>query len=232
MEASALRASLAALPSLLLDFVYPPFCLVCDGRLPRGEDLVCDGCWGRATEEGPGRTRHLADGVVAYSAFHPTPTAFSILHEGKYSGRRTLVERLAALLAARARRWPAVVATGAFVPVPLHPVRARARGYNQSAILAAALAAAMGAAVADDLIVRSRDTRPQARLADDARATNVRGAFRLAGPRGRARSQPRPRVPERVAIVDDVVTSGATALECAALLREAGAREVDVVSLL
>ena len=194
---------------------------------------MCDGCWGRATEEGPGRTRRLADGVVAYSAFHPTPTAFSILHEGKYSGRRTLVERLAALLAARARRWPAVVAAGAFVPVPLHPVRARARGYNQSAILAAALAAATGAAVADDLIVRSRDTRPQARLADDARATNVRGAFRLAGrARPRALAIRAARVPERVAIVDDVVTSGATALECAALLREAGAREVDVVSLL
>jgi ComF family protein len=226
VEATALRSRLAAVSSLLLDFVYPPFCLACDGRIPRGEDLVCEDCWRAAAPEPRPRARPLEEGVVAHAVLAANPSIFSILHEAKYRGRRSLLDRLARVLAAEAGRWPAVREAGLFVPVPLHSARARSRGFNQSEVLAAAAARAVGAAMSARFLERRRDTRPQAQLAEHKRAANVRGAFRVA-------RRPRPTaLPARVVVVDDVVTSGATALECVRLLRGAGAAEVHVLSLL
>ena len=102
------------------------------------------------------------------------------------------------------------------MPVPLHPARARARGYDQSALLAARVTRRTGVPVTGALR-RIRPTRPQVELDRSHRVRNVRGAFVAeAGPlRGR-----------RVAIVDDVTTTGATCLAAAAAARAAGARDV------
>ncbi|MFN0150680.1 MAG: ComF family protein [bacterium] len=225
MDAAAIPLGVARAASLLLDVVYPPFCLVCDGALPRGEDLVCEACWDEAAGTPSLRTRMLAEGVSAHAVFAPNPTLFSILHAAKYHGRRSLLDRLSGALAEVAGEALPLRAITVFVPVPLHSARARARGYNQSATLAIAAARALGVGCDERLLERRRETRPQAQLPDDARAMNVRGAFRL------ARHAADFTIPACIAVVDDVVTSGATALECAGLLRAAGAREVHVLSL-
>ena len=109
------------------------------------------------------------------------------------------------------------------VPVPLHWTRLFARRYNQAGLLAHAIHDAGGPPVAPDWLVRRRRTQSQGRLGPLARARNVRGAFRL-----RAR---RDVLGKRLVIVDDVLTTGATAEECARVLRREGAQFVGVLTL-
>jgi ComF family protein len=104
------------------------------------------------------------------------------------------------------------------VPVPLAPRRYRERGYDQAGELALAIRHCTGVAVKTDVVIRQRETAEQAGLDRRARRKNVRGAFRAVAPL-RARS---------VAILDDVVTTGSTARELAAVLLQAGAEHVEV----
>jgi len=108
------------------------------------------------------------------------------------------------------------------VPVPLHPARKRERGYNQAELLAGELARRSGLEVVADALVRRRDTRSQTGLSAAGRRQNVRGAFVV-----RRRGRVAGRV---VVLVDDVVTTGATAMACARALSEAGAVEVRLLT--
>ena len=110
-------------------------------------------------------------------------------------------------------------------PVPLHRWRLLVRRYNQSALLATAVARASDARLAVDLLVRRRYTPQQGRLSRLGRRRNVRGAFAL---------HPfwRDTLPgKRVLLIDDVLTTGATVEECGRVLRRQGAAGVDVLTL-
>jgi ComF family protein len=112
------------------------------------------------------------------------------------------------------------------VPVPLHRWRLLRRGYNQSALLARALAKASGRRFAPDLLQRVRATASQQGLSGDQRRRNVGlNAFRI-HPWRRAGLEGR-----RVLLVDDVLTTGATAGACARVLRRGGASAVDLLTL-
>jgi ComF family protein len=113
-------------------------------------------------------------------------------------------------------------APAVLVPVPLHPRRLRERGFNQSELLAQALGRRSGLVVAPEALVRRKETPPQTGLTAAARRSNVSGAFTV-----RRRSRVAGRV---VVLVDDVVTTGATARACAAALRAAGTTEVRLVT--
>ena len=110
------------------------------------------------------------------------------------------------------------------VPVPLHPARQRTRGFNQAMEIARPLSARLGVALAPRLVSRVKPTPPQTALRSPAdRRHNVRGAFTInTKPMGAL---------GHVAIVDDVVTTGATSVELARTLRRAGAERVDLWSV-
>lgn len=108
------------------------------------------------------------------------------------------------------------------VPVPLHWIRRLRRGYNQSAAVACGVADGLGIPVAE-MLCRIRPTPRQSARSATERAANVRDAFQL---RTRARVRG-----ERVLLVDDVLTTGATADACAAVLRAGGAAQVWVAVL-
>jgi ComF family protein len=122
--------------------------------------------------------------------------------------------------------WPRDVVDerGAVVPVPLAPARRRERGYNQSALLAAALGTRWKVPVLAEALSRERATRSQTELTPEQRVGNVAGSFRLA-------SQCRDRIRgEHIVLVDDVVTTAATLNECARVLFEGGARIISYVT--
>ncbi|KZC34712.1 competence protein ComF [Rhodanobacter sp. FW510-R12] len=108
------------------------------------------------------------------------------------------------------------------LPVPLHHSRLRRRGYNQALELARSLARASGVPLRHDALLRRRSTTAQTELDALARRRNVHGAFALR--EGVA-------LPAHVALLDDVMTTGATLAECARVLRRAGVQRIDVWAL-
>ncbi len=107
------------------------------------------------------------------------------------------------------------------VPIPLHWRRRLSRGFNQSELITRALHEITGHPVTH-LIQRRRFTTPQAKLSGQERVTNVAGAFRV---------QSGIKVPIRVILVDDVITTGSTIRECAEVLRAAGVQKITAVAL-
>jgi ComF family protein len=145
------------------------------------------------------------------------------LHAFKFRGRRALAAPLGDLLAELAPPVLPGPAADLLVPVPLHPRRERERGFNQALLLARRLGRVWARQVGGDVLVRSVATRPQTDLSADERRANVRGAFVLRHPEAVAG--------RHVVLVDDIMTTGATAAECAACLRRAGAASVGVLTV-
>jgi ComF family protein len=134
------------------------------------------------------------------------------------------------------------------VPVPLHADRLRERGYNQALELSKVLAREFSIPLAAQMLTRTRATPAQANLDAKTRRTNLRGAFEYAENRDAGidpKAQPHAvrsavqsdrslyssRPPDHVAIIDDVMTTGATLRECARTLKRAGVGRVDVWAL-
>jgi ComF family protein len=109
------------------------------------------------------------------------------------------------------------------VPVPLSPRRLRSRGYNQSVLLMSMIASCLGIRPLPAALLRVRDPGPQAGRGRHERQVSVEACF-LAGSRTRVAGL-------HVLLVDDVVTTGATASECARVLKEAGATRVDAIAV-
>ncbi len=144
-----------------------------------------------------------------------------LIADFKFHGRVELARALAGLLAT-AVRAAAVPLPQLVLPVPLAAERLRERGYNQAWVLARLLAAALGLAADAELLQRPIATAHQAQLDRAQRRRNLHGAF-MVDPRRRTALQGR-----RAALVDDVMTTGTTAREAAAVLLRAGAAAVDI----
>lgn len=139
----------------------------------------------------------------------------------KFKDKQRLARPLSALMREFAQREMDVEDYDFLIPVPLHRVRERARGFNQSRLLAQEIVSAFPRARVDESLMRTRPTRVQSRAKSDAeRQANVRGAFALAGG-GQLRNR-------AVLLIDDVVTTGETVSECAKTLRAEGVSVVDV----
>lgn len=221
--------SLKAAARALADVLYPPLCLGCEARLPGSVLPLCPACLRSLPRAEPGLLRGRLDRLPEASFGHVSAlwlfdeggTLQKIQHAIKYSNRPTLGLRLGRLVGEALREadrpTPDLV-----VPVPLHRPRQLERGYNQSERLAAGLAETLGAPLRTELLERTRPTRSQISLSQSARWENVAGAFGL-GPGADLAGQ-------RVLLVDDVFTTGATAAAAAAPLRQAGAT-VDLAVL-
>ncbi|HEV8598470.1 MAG TPA: phosphoribosyltransferase family protein [Gemmatimonadales bacterium] len=137
------------------------------------------------------------------------------VHLLKYEGWWRVSESMATAIC----RWLSFERGIALIPIPLGAARLRSRGYNQSAVLAEALAKRLGVPVASAVLTRSRETTTQTALTPEARRANLAGAFVA-----------RTRAPARSVLVDDVFTTGATLLEAATALLAAGAETVSGVT--
>jgi ComF family protein len=216
----------------LLELVYPPRCAACGESADGGP--FCAACADAVDPVPPGCARCAQPGPDALcGACQAAPPAFDAVRAGallggpladaihalKYGNRPALARPLGAWLAARAPLDPGA----AVLSIPLARGRRAERGYDQAALLADHLARASGAAGRRlrTALRRVRETPPQVGRTREERARNVEGAFQatdaVAG--------------RDVVLVDDVVTTGATADAAAAAIRRAGARSVVVVAL-
>jgi len=190
-------------------------CAACDADLPRLAGPRCPRC-ALASPAGEVCGRCLAqppayDATLAALAYEfPADVLVQAL---KFRGELALAPLLAALLTQRIAPGTRV---DCILPVPLSAARLRSRGFNQAQEIARHVAAATGSRLEPRLAERSRDTAPQIDLPHAERSRNVRGAFRCA----------RALEGAEVALVDDVMTTGATLDELAATLKRAGAARV------
>lgn len=205
VEGGAYR-QLCAHCARLLGFIREPCCSACGHPLPTapGEARDCPHCSDPAPAHGGARAAVLLRGP-----------ARDLLHELKYRGGRHLLGDAEEIF----RRSPLLrehVRGAVLVPVPLHPRKRRERGFNQSELLAAALARALGGnPPVEKLLRRVVDTPSQTRLGRRARRENLKNAFALCRGVRLDRSL-------RYILVDDVFTTGATLEGCARILRQAG----------
>ena len=128
-------------------------------------------------------------------------------------------EFLAEVFIRGAHDWFCEHPADALVAVPLFPVKERQRGFNQAERLGRALSKAAGVPLSGRVLERTTDTRTQTRLSRSERAENVRRAFALKGHLSAIKDR-------RIVLVDDVLTTGATANAAARVLRRHGAAEV------
>lgn len=239
---SALFAAGRRIGGGLLDLVLPPVCSACGTPVERAHAL-CATCWAslRPIERphcerlgipfgydiGPGAlsAEAIADPPVferARAAVLWEGVARDLVHALKYRDR-TETARLVGRLTARAGA-ELLADADLLVPMPLHRTRLWTRKYNQAALIALEIGRASGVAVDAGALLRIKATRPQVGLGDAERRANVRGAFRV----------PTAKAPviagRRVVLVDDVLTTGATASAATRALKRAGAVRVDVLT--
>jgi ComF family protein len=237
-----MRALLAGAWDALLNLIYPPVCQICRReRAGIKEGYVGGGCWSQVRfvtapfcercgipYEGsmtqPFVCGNCADVTLhfrfARSAVVANPLVLQVIHRYKYDHALYFEPFLADLLLCQAvptlkeGKWDWIV------PVPLHPAKQREREFNQAERLARRLSRATGIPVNPGLVRRVKPTQTQTQLNRAERAGNVQGAF---APRGRLKLHG-----ERIILLDDVLTTGATTSACARVLGKAGAGEVCV----
>ena len=234
--------SLKGFANAVLALCYPEVCQLCgDSRATPAEGFVCNGCRSQARFIDPpfcercgtpyegqittvfecANCRELAlDFSSARSAVIARGGVLDLIHRYKYNRARCFEPFLADLLLSRAVPALATAKWDLIVPVPLHPTRLREREFNQAERLARRLGAATGIPVETSLLRRAVPTRTQTLLSRPERIANVRRAFAM--PRGKSLDG------QRIVLIDDVFTTGATTSACAKVLKLAGAGEVCV----
>ena len=184
-----------------LPFHHGDACPVCGIPSPQAE--ICGNC-----------LKHPPHFDATCAAFIYAFPLDALLRALKYQGRLAIAELAGTLLAQRvaSRPRPDLV-----IPMPLHPQRLRERGFNQASEIARVVARRIAVPLAMDAVLRIRATEPQAGLPLERRGKNIRKAFACT----------QDLTQKRIAIVDDVMTSGASLNELARTLKAAGAAHVE-----
>jgi ComF family protein len=242
MDATHITNIAANWGKMALDFALPPrcvlcasmdvisvnFCLPCWGALQILDRLGCAACGREVGIGAPYDAAHLCaecqlhppvlNGLSAATAYDDKSGAIAMrLKYGKKIGLAIPMARQ------MARHLPDDAADWVLVPVPLHRWRLWQRGFNQAVLLARSLAKFSGAAIVPDALIRPRRTRPLGHMNGEQRWRELSGAIAIHPRRGAAVKG------QRIILIDDVVTSGATSAACAHALRRAGAKEVKIL---
>lgn len=225
----------------LADLLVPPLCLACHASLA-SHDALCPSCWGKVDFIRPPLCDRLglpmpfdvggpmisAAAVAALPDYDRARAVArfdgpirALVHDLKFRDRHDSLRLLARWL--RQAGSELLEDADLLVPVPLARARLLSRRFNQSALLARELSRLTGIPADPFALRRTRRTKSQVGLTPDQRRKNVRGAFAV--PQSRKASVEG----ARIVLIDDVITTGATAGACARVLKRAGAERVDML---
>ncbi|HEY5220913.1 MAG TPA: ComF family protein [Candidatus Paceibacterota bacterium] len=213
------------------DIFFPPACVGCGDSLPTGvicdacmqsidrfDTLFCGTCAARLPEQKKICHKDAPYLFGAAGAYDDEPLR-ALIHALKFQGMPGAAEPLAGILAQYITRLKLDLHEFIVTPIPLSAQRARARGFNQSALIARPFAKALGLPFDEHLLTRIHHRKPQSDTEDIfERRENVKGCFALT-PGADAQNK-------KIVLVDDVTTSGTTFAEAARILRSAGAKKI------
>ncbi len=222
--------------SPILTFIYPPICLACNADLLIGEHLVCDGCWQSVEMVYSGDetyqkfiAKFALDGVVSRVIspfyFEKDGKLQSIIHALKYDGYTSLGLKAGLLVGRLIKEDNELSKSDFLVPVPLHSVKQRERGYNQSEFICHGIEEVTRISSRPDLLHRKKYTVSQTQLSLEERKENVGNAFEIGKKKVSEISR------RSFILVDDVITTGSTIIACARELRNAGAKDVYAAAI-
>ncbi|MGE0698550.1 MAG: ComF family protein [Hyphomicrobiaceae bacterium] len=246
MSAFALTQWLDLAARAASDVIVPPVCLACHARI-ESPDSLCGACWRNVTfiraplcdrlgiplPFGGGMDTLVSAAATAHpppwararavAVYEPQGVVAGLIHAMKYADRHDGRRMMARWLAEAGRELLAEAEL--IVPVPLTRRRLVQRQFNQSALLAREVQSLTGVPWSPSALVKTRETPAQVTLSGSARRDNMKGAFTVP-PRGRAQVSGR-----RIVLLDDVVTTGATAEAATRALLAAGAARVDILAV-
>jgi ComF family protein len=216
----------------ILNFVLPPVCVCCDSPLPADARFVCPDCISRlkAVDKNynifQDRVHKVNFKGSAFSLywFVEGSEIQNILHALKYSRMKSIGKVFGKKIGEEIlSRFPGTYDYA--VPVPLHKSKQRERTYNQSDYICRGISEALGITPLEKCLKRTRFTKTQTKLSLSEREENVKNAFVLNPKYSDAIKN------KNIILVDDVITTGSTILECARVLKENGCSEVTVCSI-
>jgi ComF family protein len=220
----------------LYELIYPPTCLACESHLRNDERKICAACWSSIrtlTREdllyqeklAEITSRNCISGLASVFHFEKDGTLQNLIHQLKYQGMTGIGFELGKLVAKSLHPMVGDVSITAIVPVPLHPAKERERGFNQSEFICSGINCITGLPVIPHLLKRVRHTRTQTKLNAQERKANVADAFELNGRYASSVSR------ASFLLVDDIITTGATIVECARVLKDHGAEKIYAASI-
>jgi ComF family protein len=226
---SFLTSNLQFLP----DLFFPNCCIACGDELIPGEKQVCLSCllsipethYEVVPQDNPvmdlfiGKT--WITGAIAIYEYQKGGALQALVHALKYNNQPELGVLLGRFMGAKLQQGNIPLSEiQVILPIPLHPIRQRRRGYNQAERLATGIQQVTGIPVRPKLLTRIRATKTQTAKGKEERWNNVRNIFKIQG-----------NIPQPCLLVDDIITTGATLEACMECLNSAGIRDIWVISL-
>ncbi len=231
----------------ILNLFYPAICFICSDPVSRTQELgICRPCWGKVLQKKISASCCPACGMPFQScaiephqlcgaccvALPPFSGAVSfgyytgefskLLQALKFKGRKKLAGPISTLMSQALLEIWCPSDFDCLTPIPLHRQRRRERGFNQAELLAGGVAAFTGLTLMSGHLHRRINTHPQVGLSDAQRRQNMRGAFYC--------QKDAPFAGQRILLVDDVMTTGATAGSASMALLDAGAQRVTILT--
>ena len=211
----------------IIDLIYPPLCLICDLRLKKNQQEICLDCLNRFVLLGKPHAQFSVPGEIfihkAWALFDFDESFQTLIHHLKYSRRRKAVIAVLNHYSAEILNQLPTDSIDLVISIPLHPRKLRERGYNQVDDVSKWLARKLDTRSGSKVVQRQKYTTSQTTLNAEERFENVRDAFRI---------KDKTLVHNKhILLVDDVLTTGATANALAQVLCESGAAEIDLLTL-
>lgn len=224
---------LVSLSGYFLDFLYPRVCIICLKALVRGEEHICLSCLNGLPRTNYHKTdKHDLEqrfwGIVPVERvcsffYFQNEGVRMLIHEIKYRGGKSCAARMGSCFASELKESAFLDDIDFLLPVPLHKKRMKERGYNQSSWIARGISEVTAIPVAEDILERVVYNTTQTKIPKEQRWDNVQSIFSLVN---------KEKIKDKhIVLIDDVLTTGATLIECAKELQKEPSVKVSILTL-